>query len=68
MRDTGATTKSEYVLRYGVHEIDEDVANAMFVATNADPGSNEKIEIMAKRFELGQPIFHPDDKTYGNQA
>jgi hypothetical protein len=40
----------------------------MFVATNADPGSNEKIEIMAKRFELGQPIFHPDDKTYGNQA
>lgn len=63
MRDIGASTKEEYILRYGKHEIDADVADAMFVATDAEPGSPAKIEVMAKRFELGWPIFHPEDKT-----
>jgi hypothetical protein len=38
----------------------------MFVATDAAPGSPEKIEIMRRRLELGHPIFHENDRSdYG---
>lgn len=30
--------------------------------TDAKPGSDEKIEVMSMRFDLGQPLFHPDDQ------
>ena len=53
----------EYVLRYGNTPIDDDVAQAMFVGTDAPAGSPEKIEVMRKRAELGQPIFHENDRS-----
>ena len=34
-----------------------------FQATGAAPGSLEKIEVMAKRVELGQPVWHPCDRS-----
>lgn len=63
MKDFGPENHSEYILRFGVHEIESDVANAMFEPTEAMPGSPEKIAVMARRFELGQPIFHNHDRN-----
>lgn len=57
------TDRFEYVLRYGNTPIDEDVAQAMFVGTDAPAGSPEKIEVMRRRAELGQPIFHENDRA-----
>ena len=31
--------------------------------TDAPAGSNEKIEILRKRVELGQPLWHTDDRV-----
>lgn len=35
-------------------------------ATSAPPGSAAKIEVMRRRFEAGEAIFHPDDPTLRN--
>jgi hypothetical protein len=60
-----ASNKYEYILRYGNHQYNEEDMN-MFVATDAAPGSPEKIEIMRRRLELGHPIFHENDRSdYG---
>lgn len=34
-----------------------------FEATSAPPGSAEKIDILAKRVELGKPLWHPEDRV-----
>lgn len=36
--------------------------NAEFRATNAVPGSPEKLEILARRIQAGLPLWHPDDR------
>ena len=56
----------EYILRYGNHPVADDVAKAMFVGTDAPAGSWEKIEVMRRRAELGQPIFHENDRCDWN--
>jgi hypothetical protein len=33
-------------------------------STNADPGSPEKIRVLAHRAALGQNLWHPDDVTW----
>lgn len=33
-----------------------------FQATEALPGSNEKLEVLARRVALGLPLWHPDDR------
>lgn len=53
----------EYILRYGNHPMDAAVADTMFMATDAMPGSDEKVEILRKRAELGQPLFHENDRV-----
>lgn len=58
-----ASDKFEYMLRYGPHEMDRDVSDTMFKATDAEPGSQEKIEILRKRCSLGQPLFHENDRV-----
>lgn len=59
------SNKYEYILRYGNHPYNEEDTD-MFVATDAAPGSPEKIEIMRRRLELGHPIFHENDRSdYG---
>ena len=57
----------EYILRYGDHPHKPEDVN-MFLATDAIPGSREKIEIMRRRHSLGQPIFHEKDRTDYNGA
>ena len=56
----------EYILRYGNHPVADDVAKAMFVGTDAPAGTREKIEVMRRRAELGQPIFHKNDRCDWN--
>jgi hypothetical protein len=58
-----SSDRFEYTLRYGNHPIDSDVAEAMFKATDALPGSEEKKQIMARRVALGQSPFHENDRT-----
>jgi len=33
-----------------------------FVATEALPGTIEKLSVLAKRLQLGLPLWHPDDR------
>ena len=33
-------------------------------STGANPGSVEKIRVMAERFSTGQPIHHVNDETF----
>ncbi len=40
----------------------ESVAAARFHATNALPGSNEKLGILAERVKKGLPLWHPEDR------
>ena len=52
----------EAILKYG-H--DEDFAPAEsdeFVATNAPAGSDEKLEVFRQRVEVGQPLWHGEDR------
>ena len=37
-------------------------AHDEFHATNAEPGSKEKLEILAQRIRSGLPLWHPDDR------
>jgi hypothetical protein len=38
---------------------------AEYSATRALPGTHEKLEIMARRIQQGQPLWHPEDRrTY----
>jgi hypothetical protein len=34
-----------------------------YASTRAMPGTNEKIDILAKRAELGLPLWHDHDRT-----
>jgi hypothetical protein len=42
----------------------EFVEKIDFDPTLATPGSDEKIEILAKRAAQGKPLFHPRDKNH----
>lgn len=53
----------EAILKYG-H--DEDFAPEVkdeFEATDAPAGSDEKIEILRRRVELGLPLWHDSDRV-----
>jgi hypothetical protein len=53
----------EAILKYG-H--DEDFAPAEsdnFIPTDAPAGSADKIEILRQRVELGQPLWHLEDRV-----
>ena len=38
------------------------IADQEFIATDALPGSSEKLEILARRIRDGLPLWHPDDR------
>lgn len=41
------------------------LADPGFIATDALPGSPEKLEILARRIRDGLPLWHPEDRhTY----
>ena len=44
-----------------VYKLDE-IEELSFDATDAEPGSAEKIEILARRIREGFPLWHPDDR------
>ena len=37
-------------------------------ATGAMPGTQEKLEILAERLRLGQPLWHPSDRRSFDDA
>ena len=55
--------KYDYVLRFGNHPVDWEVAETLFQATDAIPGSPEKVETLKKRAALRLPLFHPNDRV-----
>ena len=39
-----------------------------FVATQALPGTIEKLSVLARRLQLGLPLWHPDDRKTFDQS
>lgn len=53
----------EAILRYGHDEDFDPQADDNFHPTDAPAGSAEKIDVLRKRVELGQPLWHNDDRV-----
>lgn len=53
----------EAILRYGHDEDFVPQKTETFSATDAPAGSAEKIEVLRKRVELGQPLWHNEDRV-----
>jgi hypothetical protein len=53
-------------IRSGIWDYEpEDQEAECYDATRALPGSNEKLEVMARRIRMGLPLWHPKDcRTY----
>lgn len=52
----------EAILKYGHDEDFSPVATEDFLATDAPAGSTDKIEELRRRVELGQPLWHANDR------
>jgi hypothetical protein len=52
----------EAILEYGHDEDFVPHVDGDFVATDAPAGSDEKIETLRRRVQLGQPLWHTDDR------
>ena len=52
----------EAILKYGHDEDFAPNASDDFSPTDAPAGSEEKIEILRRRVELGLPLWHLDDR------
>lgn len=47
------------------YEPDDSFVNGGFNSTNALPGSDQKLEVLADRIRSGLPLWHPKDRlTY----
>ena len=53
----------EAILRYGHDEDFVPHEDNEFTATDAPAGSPEKIEVLRRRVELGQPLWHGTDRV-----
>jgi hypothetical protein len=53
----------EAILKYGHDEDFDPVATDDFLPTDAPAGSAEKIAVLRKRVELGEPLWHGDDRV-----
>ena len=53
----------EAILKYGHDEDFIPTAGAGFKATDAPAGSNDKIEELRRRVELGLPLWHKNDRV-----
>lgn len=58
MRSFYAENKNDAELIFG-----EDGDANHYDPTDAPAGSPEKIEVLRKRAELGQPLWHPNDRV-----
>lgn len=52
----------EAILKYGHDEDFDPQDDPGFSPTDAPAGSAEKIEALRKRVELGQPLWHQEDR------
>ena len=52
----------EAILKYGHDEDFAPATDGDFASTNAPAGSDEKIEILRQRVELGLPLWHDSDR------
>jgi hypothetical protein len=52
----------EAILEAGHDEDFAPIVTDDFVATEAPAGSAEKLEIMARRIQMGVPLWHPEDR------
>jgi hypothetical protein len=52
----------EAIIKYGHDEDFAPATSSEFEATNAPAGSAEKIEILRRRVEQGQPLWHNEDR------
>jgi hypothetical protein len=57
-------------IKMGIWDFEPDACKrSEFNATQALPGTAEKLTVLAKRLQLGLPLWHPDDrKTYDESA
>lgn len=46
----------------------DDQPTQNFQATDAIPGSIEKLDILAQRIQLGLPLWHPNDRRNYEKA
>ena len=53
----------EAILKYGHDEDFAPESSTQFQATDAPAGSAEKIEILRRRVEGGEPLWHTDDRA-----
>ncbi|MDA7978961.1 MAG: hypothetical protein MPJ50_09355 [Pirellulales bacterium] len=53
----------EAILKFGHDEGFAPRETKEFVATQAPAGSSEKISTLARRVELGLPLWHPEDRA-----
>ncbi len=50
---------------YWNYEPEDAPANDNYDSTNALPGSDQKLEVLAERIQSGLPLWHPEDRlTY----
>lgn len=52
----------EAILKYGHDEDFVPEGGEDFMATDAPAGSEEKIEVLRRRVEMGMPLWHGDDR------
>lgn len=52
----------EAILECGHDEDFAPVETEQFVATEAPAGSQEKLDILARRVQMGVPLWHPEDR------
>ncbi len=52
----------EAILKYGHDEDFAPVEGNVFEPTNAPAGSTDKIELLRRRVERGQPLWHTEDR------
>ena len=52
----------EAILKYGHDEDFSPAVDDDFIPTDAPAGSDDKIELLRRRVETGQPLWHQDDR------
>jgi hypothetical protein len=57
------TNVFETILKYGHDEDFSPFGGDDFLPTDAPAGSKDKIEALARRVELGMPLWHPEDRN-----
>lgn len=61
-----AKTIFEALTKYGHDEDYEPKPDSLFFPTMFSPGSEEKIEVLRQRVELGLPLWHEQDEKICN--